>query len=84
MRRGLLTLPGAIERTEAARRLVQGREYPIDDTLALELAMRSACSARDCEYLALAEALDVTLVTNDRQVLDAFPKRASSPAALIA
>ncbi len=81
MRRGLLTLPGAIERTEAARRLVQGREYPVDDTLTLELAMRSPCSPRDCEYVALAESLDVLLVTNERDVLDAFPKRAVRPEA---
>jgi predicted nucleic acid-binding protein len=80
-RRGLLTLPGAIQRAEAARRLVRGREYPVDDTLPLELAMRSPCSARDCEYVALAETLDVPLVTNDRDVLDAFPKRAVRPEA---
>jgi predicted nucleic acid-binding protein len=84
MRRGLLTLPGAIERTEAARRLVQGREYPVDDALALELAVRSPCSARDCEYVALAESLDVPLVTNDRDVLEAFPKRAVRPGAFVA
>jgi predicted nucleic acid-binding protein len=63
---------------------VQGREYPVDDALALELAVRSPCSARDCEYVALAEALDVPLVTNDRDVLDAFPSRAVRPAAFAA
>ena len=33
----------------------------------------------NCEYVALAEALDVPLVTEDREVLRAFPARAVSP-----
>jgi hypothetical protein len=35
--------------------------------------------AHRCEYVALAEALDVPLVTEDREVLRAFPARAVSP-----
>jgi predicted nucleic acid-binding protein len=81
LRRGLLTLPGAIARTEAARRLVRGREFPVDDALVLELATGSPCSSRDCEYVALAETLGVSLATYDRDVLDAFPKRTVIPGA---
>ncbi|MGE0158643.1 MAG: type II toxin-antitoxin system VapC family toxin [Gemmatimonadales bacterium] len=81
LRRGHLTLAGALERTGAAQRLTRGREYPVDDALVLELMSESTCSATSCEYLALAETLDVPLVTNDREVLEAFPKRAVSPSA---
>ena len=84
LRRGDLTLPAAIERTEAAQRLVRTREYPVDDAQVLQLSMHAPCSAYHCEYVALAETLDVPLVTNDRDVLDAFPKRATSPRTYLA
>jgi predicted nucleic acid-binding protein len=47
----------------------------------LELASRSGCSAYDCEFVALAQDLEVPLVTNDRQILKAFPTIAISPSA---
>jgi predicted nucleic acid-binding protein len=42
----------------------------------LQLAAASRCTAYDCEYVALAYALDVPLVTVDRQILSHFPERA--------
>ena len=44
----------------------------------LELASDSRCSAYDCEYVALARALGVRLVTADQQILEAFPTIATS------
>jgi len=45
----------------------------------LGLAIRSRCSAYDCEFVALAQDLRVPFVTADRQVLVAFPSIAVSP-----
>lgn len=45
----------------------------------LALADRSGCSAYDCEYVALADELDVPLVTYDRGVRAAFPDLAVAP-----
>lgn len=45
----------------------------------LHLVASSACSAYNCEYVALAEELGVSLVTADRQLSHAFPGRAISP-----
>jgi predicted nucleic acid-binding protein len=50
----------------------------------LALVQSSKCSAYDLEFVALAEELGISLVTNDREVLAAFPGRAVSPAAFVA
>jgi predicted nucleic acid-binding protein len=47
----------------------------------LDLVRTSDCSAYDCELMALANALQVTLVTMDAKLLKAFPARAVSLAA---
>jgi predicted nucleic acid-binding protein len=60
---------------------IGSREYAVESTHVLRLAQASRCSAYDCEYVALAEALSILLVTQDRALLKAFPGRAVSPAA---
>ena len=62
-----------------AEHLLAGREYSVASTSVLHLALRSGCSAYDCEFVALARDLDVNLITTDRQVLKAFPDTAMSP-----
>lgn len=69
--------------TEAERWLT-GHEYSVVSRQVLELADRSGCSAYDCEFVALAQDLEVPLVTNDRQILKAFPTIAVSPSAFMA
>ncbi len=50
----------------------------------VQLIQSSPCTAYDLEFVALAEQLNVPLVTNDRQILAAFPSRAVTPAAFVA
>jgi predicted nucleic acid-binding protein len=50
----------------------------------LHLAHTSGCSTYDCEYVALAHALDVSLVTYDRTVLAAFADTALAPTDFVA
>lgn len=50
----------------------------------VKLIQPSPCTAYDLEFVALAEQLNVPLVTNDRQILKAFPGRAVTPAAFVA
>lgn len=78
LRRGELDTAGAIQRIRAAAALVEGREYLVEDAHVMDLVASSPCSAYDCEYVALAEALGVPLITFDRGILAAFPGSARS------
>jgi predicted nucleic acid-binding protein len=78
MRERGLSLPDAQEIMEAALQLMQGREYEVTSHQVLDLAAHSACSAYDCEFVALAKDLDVRLLTVDKQILEQFPEVAVS------
>ena len=58
--------------------LLAAREHTVDGEAVIDLAVNSGCTAYDCEFVAVANALRVTLVTNDKQVLRAFPAIAVS------
>lgn len=53
-------------------------EYSVPTERVIKLVLASDCTAYDCEYVALAQDLGVSLVTTDKQVLRAFPKIAVS------
>jgi predicted nucleic acid-binding protein len=76
VRRNILALQDAQQIMDAAIELMRGREYEVVSARVLSLAAASGCSAYDCEFVALAEDLDLFLVTCDRQILDQFPSRA--------
>lgn len=73
MRRKLLTVTAAHRLQLEAESLLAGAEHEVDSQRVLELAHDSSCSAYDCEYVALALALDVTLVTMDAKLRKSFP-----------
>ncbi len=54
-------------------------EQDVEPARVLQLALESGCSAYDCDYVALAQALEVPLVTLDRQVLRRFPEVGCTP-----
>lgn len=64
---------------ELAEGLFGGNEYTVAGERILQLVADSPCSAYDCEYVALAQELRVSLVTADRQVLRRFSGIAVSP-----
>jgi predicted nucleic acid-binding protein len=76
IRHGGLGLDSALLAWQAAEEIVGDREYRVASAAVLELAMRSRCTAYDCEYVALALDLGVPLVTADKHIARAFPKNA--------
>jgi predicted nucleic acid-binding protein len=78
LRRGELDFATVTRCLEGAESQLGGHEYLMPTPLVMQKVINSTCSAYDCEYVALADDLNTTLVTSDRQVLDQFPKLASS------
>ena len=78
LRRGQLGPDAAARCLNAAESQLAGHEYIVPSFLVMRAARRSTCSAYDCEYVALAEDLRTTLVTSDKQILEQFPRLATS------
>jgi len=78
LRKQLLTLDQAYAIQTEAETLLADREYTVDSFEVLRLVENSECSAYDCEFVALAKRLGVSLVTADRKVLKNFPEIAIS------
>jgi len=79
-----IDLDDAIRISHDAERRMGGAEFSVVSQHVLQLAIRSRCSAYDCEFVALAQDLRVPFVTADRQVLAAFPSTAVSPGEFVA
>ena len=78
LRKNLVTLQQAQSIMNSALDLMRGREYEVSSYEVLRLASESKCSANDCEFIAAATDLKVSLVTVDRQLLREFPSVAVS------
>lgn len=78
VRRGDLDLAEVNRCLHGAEAQLAGHEYLLPSDLVMRKVAASACSAYDCEYVALAEDLNATLVTSDRQLLTEFPTLTTS------
>lgn len=76
LRRKAITFEQAISLQREAESLLEGAEFDLESLAVLDLVRDSDCSAYDCEFIALAMKLDTKLVTMDKKLLRAFPKRA--------
>lgn len=73
LRRGSLNFDAAIAIQAEAEALLAGAEHEVTSRSVLELVRDSDCTAYDCEFVALAKALGVRLVTADKKLVRAFP-----------
>lgn len=71
-----IELHDALDLFQRASDVIDREEYEVDTSAVLRLCKTSGCSAYDCEYVALAEFLDLEFVTADKALAKAFPGRA--------
>jgi predicted nucleic acid-binding protein len=73
-----LTVEEASAIANLAEAVLDRREFTVSTSAVLQLVSRSKCSAYDCEFVAVAHANGVRLLTVDRQILREFPEVAIS------
>jgi len=83
LRRQSLSREQIVEILDAADQALAGSEHVIADQLVLDVVEGSMLTAYDAEFVALASALSVPLVTADKTVLKAFPDRAMTMEAFV-
>lgn len=72
LRKEIITLEKALQIQDIAESIMAHNEYDISSSQVLALVEKSNCSAYDCEFIALANQLNVQLVTQDKKVLKEF------------
>lgn len=78
VRRALLSESNAVRVWRETYAAFHMREQEVNMVAALRLAYKNDMTGYDAQYVALAEKLDVPLVTEDKRVLRAFTQRAFS------
>jgi len=73
IRQRSLTVEEASAIANLAEAMLDRKEFTVSTSAVLQLVSRSKCSAYDCEFVALAHANGVRLLTVDRQILHEFP-----------
>jgi len=74
LRKDVISLEDAIQIMNKAELLMKGNEYSVSSFNTLRLVSLSGCSAYDCEFVALAQQLNISLVTLDKKILKNFPE----------
>ena len=78
IRRRSLTVEEASAIANLAEAMLNRKEFTVSTSAVLQLVSRSNCSAYDCEFVALAHANGVQLLTVARHILNEFPEVAIS------
>ena len=78
LRKNYLSFDEVLLIIDQAEKLLTDNEYEVPSAHIMQLVNSSKCSAYDCEFVALAQYLDVPLVTADKKILREFPVCAKS------
>jgi len=78
LRKEIINLEQAVNIQNEAESLFADTEYELSSSHVLSLVNQSSCSAYDCEFIALAQQLNVCLITQDKKLLSNFPSIAIS------
>jgi predicted nucleic acid-binding protein len=74
VRRALVTEEDALGMLDDARAILGGRVATVSGPEVLRIALQRGLTAYDAEFVVLAQALDVPLVTADRAILNGAPE----------
>lgn len=80
VRKGVIDVNTATAIQTQAERQFADNEYSVSSPDVLQLAARSGCSAYDCEFVSLAQSLQIKLITGDKKLLQVFPEVAMTAA----
>ncbi len=72
LRKNLLNLDEILLIIQHAEKLLTDHEYEVPSINIMQLVKNSQCSAYDCEFVALAQYLDVPFITADKKILREF------------
>ncbi len=79
LRKKILELTVALQAIEEAEQLLNAHEFEVNSIQVMSFVSGSSCSAYDCEFVALADDLEVPLITFDKKLLREFPDIAIHP-----
>jgi len=72
LKKKIITLEKALELQDIAESIMTENEFTISSSQVLALVDKSNCSSYDCEFIALANQLNIKLVTQDKKILNDF------------
>ncbi len=78
LRKEIITFEKALQLQETAESVMANNEFDVPSAQVLALVAKSNCSSYDCEFIALAQHLNMPLVTQDKKVLREFSSIAIS------
>lgn len=84
LRKDILEFADALQAMEEAEQLMVPNEFEVNSTQVLQLVAKSSCSAYDCEFAALANDMNLHLVTFDKKIIKEFPGFAIHPEEFVA
>ncbi len=84
LRKNILNLDEILLLIQQAEKLLNDHEYEIPSINIMQLVKNSQCSAYDCEFVALAQYLDVPFITADKKIIREFPDVAKTISSFLA
>ncbi|MEX0662459.1 MAG: type II toxin-antitoxin system VapC family toxin [Balneolaceae bacterium] len=79
LRKNILDQSVLLQAIEEAEQLMEDNEFDVNSTQIMNFIIDSSCSAYDCEFIALADDLNIPLVTFDKKIVREFPGIAINP-----
>ena len=73
LQKNILTFDEILMIDQQAESQMLENEYEVSSVHILQLVYSSNCSAYDCEFVALAKLLNISLITADKKIIKAFP-----------